>query len=139
MTEDKTTIHVFRLMPGQDLKKYIWHYVMEHQLEAAWVLTAVGSLTNYSIRFASQAEPASSKGHFEILGLSGTMGLDGVHLHISIADSKGKTLGGHLMEGCLVFTTVELVIQEGNSISFNRKHDGSTPWKELDIRKRAMK
>jgi|GEM_PF-1020323 len=49
-------IHAFRLVPGQDLKAQIDAYVQLHHIEAGWVMTCVGSLTHYHLRFANQAE-----------------------------------------------------------------------------------
>src|SRR6476620_11710501 len=135
MKEDKTTIHAFRLHPGDDLKKSLQNFVQECQITSAWIVTAVGSLTQYFIRFANQDSPSHGVGHFEILSLAGTMGPSGPHLHICLANEEGQTVGGHLMEGCLVFTTVELVIQEGRSMRFGRSRDESTGWSELEISK----
>lgn len=32
---------------------------------------------------------------------------DGAHLHISVSDGDGRTLGGHLAEGTFVHTTAQ--------------------------------
>ena len=29
------------------------------------------------------------------------------HLHIAVADSAGNVVGGHLMDGCFIYTTAE--------------------------------
>ena len=110
--------HAFRLKPGQDLKKEILQYVKEKQIKAGWISTCVGSLTNYNIRFANQPEGNSGSGHFEIVSLTGTVSVNGSHLHISISDSTGKTIGGHLMEGCKIYTTAEIVIGSSNDFIF---------------------
>ncbi|HCY90455.1 MAG TPA: hypothetical protein DHV17_09380, partial [Chitinophagaceae bacterium] len=57
--------HAFRLRPGADLKQSIQFYVNHHGIKAGWMVTAVGSLTRYNIRFANQAEGISDSGHFE--------------------------------------------------------------------------
>jgi hypothetical protein len=49
-------------------------------------------------------------GKFEIVSLSGTLSSSGHHVHMSIADCDGNVFGGHLMEGCLVRTTAEIVL-----------------------------
>lgn len=104
------TAHAFRLKPGQDLKTGIQNLVNEKQIKAGWISTCVGSLTNYKISFANQPDGSSDSGHFEIVSLTGTVSVNGSHLHISISDSNGKTIGGHLLEGCTIFTTAEIVI-----------------------------
>jgi len=129
---DKT--YAFRLKPGQDLKASIDSFVQAHQLEAAWIQTGVGSLTDYHIRFANQPNGAKDTGHFEIVSLVGTLSINGSHIHISIADSTGKTIGGHLLEGNKIYTTAEIVIGCSNDFQFKREEDGTTPWKELQVK-----
>lgn len=127
------TAHAFRLKPGQDLKTEIQNLVNEKQIKAGWISTGVGSLTNYKIRFANQPNGSSNSGHFEIVSITGTVSVNGSHLHISISDSTGKTIGGHLMEGCTVYTTAEIVILSSNEFVFKREKDGTTPWDELQV------
>ncbi len=128
--------HVIRLKPGMDLKKSIQSYVINNNIKAGWIVTCVGSLTKYNIRFANQSTPSSDTGHFEIVGLTGTLSENGSHLHIAISDSTGRTLGGHLADNNIVYTTAEIVIQSSNSIVFKREKDGTTPWEELQIDKK---
>ncbi len=126
--------HAFRLKPGQDLKKEIQALVDQQQIKAGWVSTCVGSLTDYAIRFANQPGAATDSGHFEIVSLTGTVSVNGSHLHISISDSTGKTIGGHLMDGCRIYTTAEIVILSTNDVIFKREKDGTTPWEELQVK-----
>jgi len=128
-----TTTYAFRLKPGQDLKQEILQFVADKNIQAGWIVTCVGSLTRYNIRFANQPEGSSGSGHFEIVSLTGTVSVNGSHLHISICDNTGKTIGGHLMEGCTIYTTAEIVIQSSNEFGFKREKDGSTPWEELRV------
>ena len=125
--------HAFRLKPGQDLKKEILQYVNEKQIKAGWISTCVGSLTNYNIRLANQPEGNSGSGHFEIVSLTGTVSINGSHLHISISDSTGKTIGGHLLVSNIVYTTAEIVILSSDEFVFKREKDGSTEWEELQV------
>jgi len=127
------TAHAFRLKPGQDLKAAIQELVNKKQIKAGWISTCVGSLTNYKIRFANQTNGSVDSGHFEIVSLTGTVSVNGSHLHISISDSTGKTTGGHLMEGCTVYTTAEIVILSSNELVFKREKDGTTAWEELQV------
>jgi len=130
---EPVTIYAFRLKPGQDLKQEIEKLVNAKQIKAGWISTCVGSLTNYNIRFANQPNGSSDSGHFEIVSLTGTVSTNGLHLHISISDSTGKTIGGHLMEGCKIYTTAEIVILSSNELVFKRAKDGTTPWEELQV------
>jgi uncharacterized protein len=132
------TTYAFRLKPGQDLNQEIQKLVTEKQIKAGWISTCVGSLTDYNIRFANQPGGSVGTGYFEIVSLVGTVSVNGSHIHISISDSTGKTTGGHLMDGCNIYTTAELVILASNDLEFKREKDGTTPWEELQV-KEAVK
>ncbi|HEY5772997.1 MAG TPA: PPC domain-containing DNA-binding protein [Chitinophagaceae bacterium] len=130
---DNNKVYVFRLKPGEDLRKSIQALVKEKDIEAGWINTCVGSLTDYTIRFANQQEGSSGSGHFEIISLTGTVSVNGCHLHICISDNTGKTIGGHLLEGCKIYTTAEIVIGITTAYEFIRKKDGTTEWEELQV------
>lgn len=134
MQKEDVKIHAFRLKPGQDLKQEILSYVQTHKIEAGWIMTCVGSVTQYNLRFANQPEGNKATGHFEIVSLVGTVSINGSHLHMSVSDSTGKTIGGHLLDSNLVYTTAEIVIGEGKQLVFTREKDGSTPWEELQVK-----
>lgn len=85
--------HAIRLKPGEDLKQSLRTFVYEKNIQAGWMITCVGSLTEYHIRFANQQQASNDKGFFEILSVSGTVSVNGSHLHICIADATGKTIG----------------------------------------------
>jgi predicted DNA-binding protein with PD1-like motif len=53
---------------------------------------------------------------------------------MSIADSTGKTIGGHLLDGCTIYTTAEVIIGESKTLVFTREKDGTTPWEELQVK-----
>ncbi len=56
-----------------------------------------------------------------------------MHLHIAVADSLGKTIGGHLDDGCIVYTTAEIIIGITDAFTFLRTLDEQTGYKELEI------
>ena len=136
MPAKKDSSHVLRLLPGADLKGAIQDFVNKKDIKAGWIVSCAGSLIEYSIRFANQPAAFKDTGHFEIVSLSGTVSISGSHLHISISDSNGKTIGGHLMEGCKVYTTAEIVLIESGKYIFARERDGSTSWRELQVTKK---
>jgi predicted DNA-binding protein with PD1-like motif len=125
--------HVIRLTPGQDLKREIDSLVAREKIEAGWIVTCVGSLTKYNLRFANQPDGTNKEGYFEIVSLVGTVSVNGSHVHLSVSDSLGATTGGHLLKGCIVYTTAEIVIQQSPELIFKREVDGSTPWSELQV------
>ena len=128
------SVHAFRLKPGQLLKEEIQKLVNEKQIKAGWISTCVGSLTQYNIRYANQPGTDSATGHFEIVSLTGTVSVNGCHLHIAVSDSTGKTIGGHLAENNIVYTTAEIVILTSDNHVFTREKDGTTPWEELQVK-----
>ncbi len=130
---NQTTIHAIRLNPEEDLKTGIEKLVKEKNIEAGWISTCVGSLTKYNLRFANQPVGSSREGHFEIISLTGTVSKNGSHLHLAVSDNTGATIGGHLLEGNIIYTTAELVISFTNKYEFTRAKDGTTQWEELQI------
>lgn len=136
MQQQDLKIHAFRLKPGQDIKTAIEDYAATHKIEAGWLVTCVGSLTQTHLRFANQLAGTKNNGHFEIVSLVGTISINGCHLHLSVSDSLGHTCGGHLLPGNLVYTTAEIVIGESKQLVFTREKDGTTEWEELQVKKK---
>lgn len=132
-------VYALRLRPGQDLRRELEKFTKERGIKAGFVVTAVGSLQKASLRLADRSDATGFEGKFEIVSLVGTLTQDGVHLHASISDGAGRTVGGHLVEGCLVYTTAEIVIGEASGMEFRRETDKSTGYKELTIRPRGRR
>ncbi|MDP3728706.1 MAG: DNA-binding protein [bacterium] len=122
-----------RLHPNQDLKQELIHFTKENNIKAGAILTCVGSLKKAIIRTANEKRILSLEQNFEIVSLIGTLSLDGVHIHISLATEEGHVIGGHLKEGCIIKTTAEIVIISFEKFSFSREFDTHTGYKELNI------
>lgn len=122
-----------RLSPGQDLKAELVRYIRQQHIQAGAIVTCVGSLERVVLRLADQPEGTTFEGKFEIVSLVGTLSPDGVHLHLAVSDSQGHTIGGHLMEGCRIYTTAEIVLVELQDTRFRRTPDPSTGYPELEI------
>lgn len=122
-----------RLTPQQDLKIELDAYVQQQNLEAACILTCVGSLIQVTLRQANQSAATVHSGHFEIVSLTGVMSKHGSHYHLAVADSTGQTRGGHLLKGCLIYTTAELIVGLMPQLSFRREPDATTGFRELSI------
>jgi hypothetical protein len=125
-----------RLGPGADLKAELLALAAREGVRAGWVLTCVGSLSPARLRLAGGTEHATWHGLFEIVALTGTLSQDGGHLHLAVADHQGRTLGGHLAEGCTVRTTAEVVLGTDDRLVFAREHDPATGYDELVVRQR---
>jgi predicted DNA-binding protein with PD1-like motif len=132
---EQLKVYALRLMPKQDLRKQLELFASQQKIQAGSILTAVGSLQKVSLRLADQKDSTAFEGKYEIVSLVGTLSPDGVHLHISLSDSTGKTIGGHLVEGCEIYTTAEIVIADAQGLKFSREQDAQTGYKELKIRK----
>ncbi len=134
ITTDHVRIHVFRLRPGDDLLGSIRAYVNQNHIQAAVLLSSVGSLTQASIRYANQPEAHIHTGHFEIVSITGTVEEGGEHIHLSIATGQGNMIGGHLMTGCKIYTTSEVTLAELIGVKFSRETDKEgSGWDELKI------
>lgn len=126
---------VERLKPGEEFHSALKRVAFEHKLKAGVIVCAVGSLSVASLRMAGASESKTIEGPLEIVSITGTLSDTSMHVHLSVSDSTGKTIGGHLVAGCKVFTTVELVVLDlSNEWVFDRKTDEQTTYLELDPR-----
>ena len=128
-----TKLFAIRLKPNEDLKQSLKDFSIQQNIQAGFILTAIGSLKQATIRFANQDYSTVLTDKFEILSLNGTIANNGLHLHIAIADSQGKTIGGHLDNGCIIYTTAEIVIGATEEFRFLRTFDKQTGYQELEI------
>ena len=69
----------------------------------------------------------------EIVSLMGTVSEYGCHLHASFSREDLSAFGGHLLPGCTVNTTAEIVLAEIRSCVFTRRPDSETGYEELEI------
>ena len=122
-----------RLRPGDDLRQQLTAFVQEHHIRAGAMLTCVGSLTVTTLRLANQEAASVYRGHFEIVSLFGTLSVNGSHLHLAVSDSTGRTIGGHLLDGCRVYTTAEIVLGELPEVEYRRETDPTFGYKELVV------
>lgn len=123
----------FRLTKGSDLKKKIESYAINNKISGV-ILCAVGCLSKLTIRLADGESILEKEGMFEIVSITGTLSEDGVHIHISVSDELGNTIGGHLKDGCIVNTTAEIVLNIFDNIKIKREYDESTGYDELIIK-----
>ena len=125
-----------RLPPGAELREALQAVLREHSVEAAFVIAGIGSLSVAQLRLAGADTAHTLRGDLEILTLSGSIAVDGVHLHASIADANGRVWGGHVAPGCIVRTTAELLLALLPDWHFGRAADPSTGFAELTVRPR---
>ncbi|KAL7547935.1 hypothetical protein ACHAWF_011200 [Thalassiosira exigua] len=147
--------HCLRLRPGDSLMPSLKQAasvalgrIPRERCGSAFVITAVGSLRDVTLRLAnaSRTDGDDRDGNdikryadqrFEIVSMTGTFSRDdGCHVHISLADADGATVGGHLIDG-VIFTTCELVLGTAEGVEFVRKMDDATGYNELEVRQLA--
>ena len=127
--------YTFRLKPGQDLFNSIGAIVQKEDIQAGCVLSGVGSLTHVELRLADREHISEYDGHFEIVSITGTVSIHGSHLHISVSDGDGKTIGGHLESGCKIYTTAEIVLAIFDDVVYKREFAEDSGYEELVVYK----
>lgn len=125
--------YALRLLPGQEVLSQLRAFAQQQQLHAAWIAGCTGSLTDVALRYAGQENTALLSGKFEVIALNGTLEQSGEHLHLCVSDPHGTMLGGHMMPGCTVRTTLELVIGCLEELAFSRQLCALSGYDELHI------
>ena len=128
--------YTFRLARGQDLFDSIDAFVMQQQIEAGCVLSGVGSLTHVVLRLANREVYNEYAGYFEVVSITGTVSIHGSHLHIAVSDENGVTIGGHLVSGCKIYTTAEIVIAAFPDLVYKREFAEDSGYDELTVYKK---
>ena len=124
---------VRRLVPNQDIKKALNSFLDENCLSSAAIISAVGSVREYVLRVSDGTSVIQGVENREIVSLSGVLTKDGIHVHLSLSGLDGSVIGGHLMEGCLVHTTLELVFLALED-DLTREYDQNTGYRELVVK-----
>lgn len=120
-----------RLHRGEDLFQAICALAQEEHLQAAVVLSAVGCLQRAAVRDASGITVQKIDCPCEIVSLTGTVSIRRTHLHISLSREDLSVVGGHVMPGCLVNTTCELVLLEQDGWRYGMEQDQQTGYDEI--------
>jgi predicted DNA-binding protein with PD1-like motif len=130
--------YTFRLKPGDDLFDSIQKFVLSKKIEAGCILSGVGSLTRAVLRLAGRDAYNEYFGYFEIVSITGTVSIQGSHLHISISDENGATIGGHLVSGCWIHTTAEIVLAVFDEVAYRRELlENDSGYEELVVYKKS--
>lgn len=120
-----------RLHRGDDLLLSIRRIAEEEKLQAAVVLSAVGCVSCARLRDASGVNIRELPEHFEIVSMTGTVSAVRCHLHVALSREDLSTVGGHLVSGCIVNTTCELVLLEMEDVAYQVEQDGETGYDEI--------
>ncbi|WP_254963410.1 MULTISPECIES: PPC domain-containing DNA-binding protein [unclassified Cyanobium] len=120
-------------MPGVDLRGELEAMAKEDPRLCGFIVCGIGSLENAVLRFADEAEGVGLAGPQEVVSLAGSVNCDGAHLHLVVADSVGRTRGGHLCHGSRVRTTMEILLLCPEGWALGRERDAATGHLELTI------
>jgi predicted DNA-binding protein with PD1-like motif len=133
-----------RMAPGDDLYGTTLKIVKEKGIKAGVIISVAASLQRATLRNVWQFPnpwPISNEcriftpieGPLELLQMSGniTQTEDGepyLHAHVTISMGRPEAtcFGGHLVEGCTIFSTCEMVIAEIDNLAFLRLMDKQT-------------
>jgi hypothetical protein len=70
--------------------------------------------------------------------MTGTVGMSGSHIHVSISDGDGVTIGGHLVSGCKIYTTAEIVLAVFEDVVYKRELlENDSGYEELVVYKKS--
>jgi len=120
-----------RLRRGDDLLLSIRALAKEHHIAAGVVLSAVGCVSSARVRDASGVTIREISEPCEIVALNGTVSEARCHLHIALSKEDLSAVGGHLVEGCVVNTTCELVVGVLDGWRIGVEEDAETGYDEL--------
>ena len=123
--------YAVRLKRGADLMKSIKEFCAQNAIDAGVVLSGVGCVTKARVRDASGVTIVEIPEHMEIVSITGTASAKRCHLHVSFSKKDLSVIGGHLVEGCIINTTCELVIGQMENYVYDVEFDGETGYDEL--------
>jgi predicted DNA-binding protein with PD1-like motif len=128
-----------RFSENDDLLESIKKAAEESRVKAG-TLILIGALKKAVLGCYRQGEYVNTelKGQVEIASCMGNIAQDEkgetfIHAHVVVSNEKGEAFGGHLMKGCLVGPTAELVIIEATDLNLERVFDEKTKIKLLRL------
>jgi predicted DNA-binding protein with PD1-like motif len=128
-----------RMYPGEDVLESIEAVAREHSVRSGQ-LSLIGAVSKAKLGYfhteAVEYRDFMVNEDVEVVSCIGDISTHNgnlvVHAHMVVADEAGKCWGGHLMAGCEVSVTIELVIIE-TEIELIRKRDDVTGLNLLHI------
>ena len=126
--------YILRLKPNQDIKIELLKYVQDRNIKTASIVLAVGSVSSMKVRIADGKTIVGDDQNREVLSLSGTLINGKIHAHIGAISTRMDVFGGHLMQGCIVHTTMEITLFDlSEDVQAERIFDSETGYDELNV------
>lgn len=146
---DSGKVLVVRIKPKSDLLKSLHSIVEENGINAGVILSGVGLLCEERIRNCKtlpKEYPITDVNRsylsfdrpMEILALSGNISVVEnqplVHAHIILSyidDGEIRVIGGHLIDGCIIYGFAEVMLMELKEIKMMKYFDDETKTQQL--------
>jgi len=120
-----------RLSEDEDLLETITHVAEKSRITAGFFIL-IGTLKRANLGFYHQGkyETIKIEDPVEIVSCMGNISLKEnkpfAHAHVAVSNRKGEVVGGHVMPGCTIDATGELVLVEAVDARLLRKFDEKT-------------
>jgi predicted DNA-binding protein with PD1-like motif len=128
-----------RLFENDDVSETIKKNAQENNVKAG-VFILIGALKHAVLGCYKEGEYVLTRldSHMEVVSCMGNIAVDEkdeilIHAHIVVSNEKGEASGGHLMKGCLVSPTAELVIIEATGVTLRKAFDQKTKLNLLQL------
>ena len=111
-------VHYIKFEKDELLLESLTQYAKDNNIKTAEI-SFIGAVQNVNVMYFNQSKKEYDKHNFEgghevLSGLGNVSILEGepfVHVHITVADKKGNSYGGHLDEGTKIWL-IEAVIKQ---------------------------
>ena len=109
---------VTRLLPGEDVLETLEEIVESHEIRGGQI-SLIGAISQARLGYfeleSKTYKQITIDEDVEVTSCIGNIarledGTPVVHAHMVVADESGKSHSGHLMKGCIVSVTIEIVI-----------------------------
>jgi len=109
---------IARLLPGEDVLESLEGLVVDNEIQGGQI-SLIGAISQARLGYfdleSKIYRQISIDEDVEVTSCIGNIsrledGTPIVHAHIVVADESGKSHSGHLMKGCIVSITIEVVI-----------------------------
>jgi len=120
-----------RLLAGEDLLDTITQVAAKARVYAGF-FSLIGTLRTAKLGFFHEGKykTIEMQQPLEIVSCLGNVSVkEGkvfAHAHAAVSDEEGRVFGGHVMPGCIIGVTGELVLAEATGIRLLRKFDRRT-------------
>jgi hypothetical protein len=133
-----------RLTEGDDLLDSVNEAAKRAKVSAGFFVL-IGTLKKANLGFLREGKYETTEiiAPLEIVSCLGNISIkEGkifAHAHVVVSDEKANAYGGHVMPGCLIGVTGELVLFEATGIKLSRRFDEKTKLFLLSMEKLSSK